>query len=83
MDKSNQRRGIDRHVSMVGCLGLLLPLGCLLIAPLRWHALWLVWLDPCFVYLLRSIPEMIKDMAFHIGLSIQWWVEDFKDSNRR
>jgi hypothetical protein len=76
MNKSNQRRGIERHVSMVGCLGLCLPLGCLLIPPLRWHSLWVAWLDPFFFFLIFFlIKDSIEFVKWVVRLTADFLLE--------
>ena len=63
MNRDLQRRQIDRHVSMVFLVGFALPIGCLLIAPLRIHALWVWILDPASLYLVT--------MSFGAPLTIE------------
>lgn len=54
-----EKKKIDRNVSMVFLFGFSLPIGCLLIAPLRWHALWVWIIDPASLYLVVSLPLML------------------------
>lgn len=46
MDLKLKREGANRHISMVGAVGLCLPLGFLFFDTLRPHAFWIWLLDP-------------------------------------
>ncbi|RYX85216.1 hypothetical protein EON83_06375 [bacterium] len=63
-DYQCRKRGENRHVSMVGAIGLLLPIGCLINPAWRIHALWTWLLDPftavCVFYLIQSVPSFIR-----------------------
>ena len=55
------RQNINRNISMVFLLGFALPIGCLLIAPLRIHALWVWIFDPASLWLVGSSPAMFRE----------------------
>ena len=60
---SNQRKGIDRHVSMAPLVApalLLLGLACVSVAK-SWYAWLLPFVDPSLAILIVSLPRLIRE----------------------
>jgi len=54
MNLKLRREKANRHVSMIYVFGVLMPIGCLIVEPLRPHALWIWLIDPASTFLVCS-----------------------------
>jgi hypothetical protein len=63
INRSLQRKGIDRHVSMAPIVAPVLILGGLVVIPFAkyWYAWLLAFVDPSLAILIVSLPLLIRE----------------------